>query len=388
MKVRVCPKCGSHNLENAWSCSGCGETLSLNTVVEIDSASNPDDLNAVIPESSISPYFYQDIAELFDTIVEPDETIICGYNITQPSNKPPHLFGYLIMTSRRLISVFFESEMSKPSLVTNLLNPSFLNLINLFETRAELKRPCIQPEFNSFIAVDYPDYPLTPKEEASRRVEIDMLGDLINVDYFRQESLLGITLRFTNDGKIITFCAPNHAWDMYTLLNHSLPQINGKKKMDQLEGVSPEMWLRGMDLEGVDEEQYRSQVPAYALLKKYWERVKPTIFRLDVLFGSVSGLIGVVMGSCAATMTFDWGSQDSGIGYLFGIIILSGYPLIGALLGALGVMLIPIILSYNEANVHHPRLGVTAASFTGFITGLLVGIAPFIGIQWLDKIYW
>ena len=36
MKVRVCPKCGKHNLEDAWLCIECGETLSLNTLTEVD----------------------------------------------------------------------------------------------------------------------------------------------------------------------------------------------------------------------------------------------------------------------------------------------------------------------------------------------------------------
>lgn len=36
MKVRLCPKCGNHNLENAWSCSVCGETLSMNSLIETE----------------------------------------------------------------------------------------------------------------------------------------------------------------------------------------------------------------------------------------------------------------------------------------------------------------------------------------------------------------
>ena len=38
MKVRVCPKCGKHNLENAWSCTNCGESLSINTLIDAESS--------------------------------------------------------------------------------------------------------------------------------------------------------------------------------------------------------------------------------------------------------------------------------------------------------------------------------------------------------------
>lgn len=36
MKARVCKKCGTTNSSDAWSCNGCGETLSIETVAEID----------------------------------------------------------------------------------------------------------------------------------------------------------------------------------------------------------------------------------------------------------------------------------------------------------------------------------------------------------------
>jgi len=38
-KVRVCSKCGSFNPENSWNCTSCGETLSLNTIIDRDEAS-------------------------------------------------------------------------------------------------------------------------------------------------------------------------------------------------------------------------------------------------------------------------------------------------------------------------------------------------------------
>lgn len=37
MKVRVCPKCGKHNSENAVNCSDCGTTLSIKTLIDTES---------------------------------------------------------------------------------------------------------------------------------------------------------------------------------------------------------------------------------------------------------------------------------------------------------------------------------------------------------------
>ena len=37
-RVRVCPKCGKHNLEDAWHCSECGTVLSIDTLTDEDAA--------------------------------------------------------------------------------------------------------------------------------------------------------------------------------------------------------------------------------------------------------------------------------------------------------------------------------------------------------------
>lgn len=39
MKIRICSECGTHNVATAWSCTNCGETLSINTIVELDDES-------------------------------------------------------------------------------------------------------------------------------------------------------------------------------------------------------------------------------------------------------------------------------------------------------------------------------------------------------------
>ena len=40
MKVRVCPSCGKHNLENTFNCIDCGETLSVDTLIDIESTNS------------------------------------------------------------------------------------------------------------------------------------------------------------------------------------------------------------------------------------------------------------------------------------------------------------------------------------------------------------
>lgn len=50
MKVRVCPKCGTHNEETAWFCAkeGCGQALSITTIVDTESG-------VVEPQTEVKP---------------------------------------------------------------------------------------------------------------------------------------------------------------------------------------------------------------------------------------------------------------------------------------------------------------------------------------------
>ncbi len=50
MKVRVCPNCRKHNEEKAWSCTNCGETLSVNTLIDVEFQLT--DANNTIQDSS------------------------------------------------------------------------------------------------------------------------------------------------------------------------------------------------------------------------------------------------------------------------------------------------------------------------------------------------
>lgn len=38
MRIRICPKCGKHNPAQTWHCVKCGQTLSVDTLVELDDA--------------------------------------------------------------------------------------------------------------------------------------------------------------------------------------------------------------------------------------------------------------------------------------------------------------------------------------------------------------
>jgi hypothetical protein len=41
MKVRICPNCGKHNPEDTWNCANCGETLSMNTLADVEHLPEP-----------------------------------------------------------------------------------------------------------------------------------------------------------------------------------------------------------------------------------------------------------------------------------------------------------------------------------------------------------
>jgi hypothetical protein len=178
MKVRVCPKCRKHNLENAWHCISCGTTLPLKSLIDTETSESSTGSFAGQPAlSSISPYFEEDVAEVLRTSMQYDRSIIGGCNVTQPTRKPQKpkgimgrtmgllvmadnlMFGYLITTSQSLICVQFESRFNS--------------------------RPCLEIWTTAYantpaFAVDCPRSPLTPEEKASRKVTIYDLDDLVS----------------------------------------------------------------------------------------------------------------------------------------------------------------------------------------------------------------
>ena len=183
MKVKVCPECGKHNSENAWSCADCGTTLALNTLIDTD------DFQAEGQQalSEISPYFKQDVETVLNTVIQSHETVVYGCDITQLGGIR---FGYLLITSHRLICVKFESETEGEfaRIASSMANPlkAFLNEF----TGRNIPRPkrfCheVRPSGSTrvpLIAVGSPKYPLTAREEESRNMKIYNLQELVSVN--------------------------------------------------------------------------------------------------------------------------------------------------------------------------------------------------------------
>jgi len=68
MKVRVCPKCNKRNLENAFNCIDCGTTLSLNTLLDVESAHTNETSSGNQATPAIAPvYFEQDATKISST---------------------------------------------------------------------------------------------------------------------------------------------------------------------------------------------------------------------------------------------------------------------------------------------------------------------------------
>ena len=97
MKVRVCPKCGKHNLEKAWHCIDCGTTIPMTALIDTETSQPSAGLFAGQPAlSSISPYFEQDVVEVLNTNMQDPKSIIWGCNITQLTRQPQGRMGRLM----------------------------------------------------------------------------------------------------------------------------------------------------------------------------------------------------------------------------------------------------------------------------------------------------
>jgi len=146
--------------------------------------------------SSISPYFEQDVAEALRTSMQDDKSIIWGCNVTQPTRQSNGMmglfmadtlmFGYLIITSQSLICAQFASGFNaRPCLE--------------FWTTAYSRTPAL--------AVDCPRSPLTPEEQASRKVTIYDLDNLVSAHLesigHGDISLMQLTASFRK-GKMLT----------------------------------------------------------------------------------------------------------------------------------------------------------------------------------------
>lgn len=225
MKVKVCPECGKQNSESAWSCADCGNTLSMKTLIDTDDL--PSESEKALVE--ISPYFKQDVEEVLETVIQGHESIIWGCNITQLTSIR---FGYLLMTSNHLICVKFDSETegNAVSTVASILNP--LKALSKEVTGLNIPRPTrsfieVFPSGSTrepLIAVNYPSYPLTHKEEETRKQQIYELDDLVSANVeeigYSGPRLFRLNTTFKGDKKItVTFYAQHQFEKMEKLLS-------------------------------------------------------------------------------------------------------------------------------------------------------------------------
>ena len=224
MKVRVCPKCGKHNLEDAWSCVDCGETLSMNTLVDTESGQSLSQtpIAGHTTLSEISPHFEQDVIETLKTTVQIDESVLWGCNFAKPSKTLPFIFGYFIITSRQLILAQFRSDIRKDKTagVDLVLNPLKFLAKELLDTYEKSTHPWTAMEL---LNIPYPSQPLTSTEKSSREV---MTVNLKNVSSARiiqswhKENLINsLVFGFEKSNEVtITFYSPHQAEKAYQVL--------------------------------------------------------------------------------------------------------------------------------------------------------------------------
>ena len=215
MKVRVCPKCGKHNPESVWHCADCGETLGVNTLVDTEAPQKLDVMR------NISRPYHEDVAELVGTIIQSGESVIRGYDITQIIGGEAFAFGYLVITSQRLIRVQFESETKRraSSWLAAAGNPLSFLVKEAVGVNVRPERPLI----GGVPAVNRPSYPLTPKEKASRKMAIHDLENLVSADlassWYGEIVVTNLTMRFRQGEEMtVTFYAPHEAEETHKLL--------------------------------------------------------------------------------------------------------------------------------------------------------------------------
>jgi hypothetical protein len=224
MIVRVCPKCGKHNLEKAWHCADCGETLSLKTLTDTDSgrllSATPIAGHGTLSE--ISANFEQDVLETLRTTVRRDESILWGCNWLGLSEASPFFFGYLIVTSRQLVRVQFASDTKKAkksSAIQLLLSP----MAYLMKEMSGVYEESTHPWTAVGARVPYPSNPLTPAERNSRRVMANELRHLAAASlipgWYGELLISSLAFRFEESGEsVITFYSPHQAEKTYQAL--------------------------------------------------------------------------------------------------------------------------------------------------------------------------
>jgi len=238
-------------LENAFSCVECGTTLSIKSLLDLES-DQYSNVKAVAGETrlgEISSYFESDVEETLKWMKNSTEKIEWGFNLSQAAqdtpltvsvdkamNKvlkffeferkiPPFLFGYFILTTERLICVYFTCEDGKYGLPKRHCfmdpywkkkTPGFGSPLNISSNHLVLPIP----------VVDAPRYPLADVEKQSRKVVIYELRDLSSVRTFEStvdQRVRYLKLKFKTDEEVeFAFKLPEYEEKAYKMFNSKL----------------------------------------------------------------------------------------------------------------------------------------------------------------------
>jgi len=212
MKIRICPDCGKQNPENSFNCSDCGQTLSVDTLFDLQEQHSVADFRGQRMLANISPYFAEEVDAVLETAGENRRDVLFGANVKPLSRKSYFWFGFLIITSQRLLCVQFQSE-PKRDIGTTFFS-RLLKDVPFFLVRDEFH----SQDLTSKRELGYPTYPLTPKEKATRRTLILDLYDLAAVD-FGGPNCMTMSANFRKDKELhVIFLMPHEAQQAQRIL--------------------------------------------------------------------------------------------------------------------------------------------------------------------------
>jgi hypothetical protein len=244
MKIKLCPECGKHNTESAWSCVDCGKTLSLKTLIDTEAQEATLGTYADQYElSQLSPRYLQDAMEILDIALryEEEDIIRCFEFDT------PHNFGYIILTSHQLIHVNFAHVIqtdnddfgliSFVSMFFNLVLVRFLGFITylisyafvmIVDILSSILRRRTQAAHLRLSPKPKPGQ-LSNAEQASRQAWVYNLADLESIDLAEKVQLntcfMTLKAEFDKmDALSVTFNHPDTAWELYNSLEGHLKQ--------------------------------------------------------------------------------------------------------------------------------------------------------------------
>ena len=226
MDVRICPKCKTHNFEDAFSCKDCGTTLSVKTLWETDS-----DENYVL--TKIDKAFRNDVDAVVEKVKPGFEEVLWGSNFAQISKDPPFLFGYIIITSQRLFCVYFEADTIKQRISRRKFwarpDPFSLLLgltVNFFPQSGQRpRRPHLEFSTNNGCMVTPPMSSLSQSEQKSRKLFEYDLRDIESAQLVRSwigdKTFISVNLKIQQNREIsIPFCIPDDAEEAQKILKN------------------------------------------------------------------------------------------------------------------------------------------------------------------------